>query len=269
MKKISGIKDTIGTTVSQGYLPPVKSLWFFAALLLGCVDKGVTPDNSPAFSAMARLGDILYVAYKPPLDVPGKSDTVTISFNYNVSKVKSIAIRATIDSQKTWIVLADLAPNSSNKAVVRWVPKDEPAVFGYFGKKECFVRVSDGLTQEHIDSDSFLICGNVPFVFVSPKSKDTFSLGDTVPIVYSQNQDRSSNLTAGFLVAGDTGFVNISDKNGTEKISVSLPIKNFITKFIPRDFAGRARNFADPITIFIADYGGAGAILKADSISIR
>lgn len=94
-------------------------------------------------------------------------------------------------------------------------------------------------------------------------------MSDTVPIAYSQNQDLSSNISVGFLIENDSGYVNISDKNETIKVSSSLPIKNFVTKFVPLDFAVKAKNFSNPITIFIADYGGGSVILKADSIVIH
>lgn len=234
-------------------------------MLLGCVDSGTTPDQSPALSNMAILGNKLYVAYKSP-DVLEKFDTIWISFNYNPSKVKSIDIRATFDLEKTWIPLSAVIPDNSKKASFAWVPKNDSITFNYFGRKEAFIRVSDTISNVHIDSDSFVIIGRVPYVLISPKSKDTFSINDTIRILYTQNTDRSSNISVGFLLPSDTGYVNIT--NRTVKLSESLPIKDFMTKFVPRDFAERARNFADPITIFIADYGSSSLVLKADSIII-
>jgi hypothetical protein len=38
---------------------------------------------------------------------------------------------------------------------------------------------------------------------------------------------------------------------------------------VPLDFTAKAKNYATPIAIFIADYGGASVILKADSITIH
>ena len=253
--------------MSQGYLNTILSIFLAAAMLLGCVDSGTNPDQSPALSNMTVLGNKLYVAYKSP-DVLEKFDTIKISFSYNLSKVKSIDIRATLDSEKTWIPLGVVVPDNSKKALFAWVPKNDSITFNYCGKKEAFIRVRDSVSNEHIDSDSFLIVGRVPYSLISPKPRETFSIADTIKILYMQNQDLSSNISVGFLLMGDTGFVNISDKNKTEKLSQSLPIKNFLTKFVPLDFAGRARNFADPITIFIADYGSSSLVLKADSIII-
>jgi hypothetical protein len=231
-------------------------------------DPFILLGDCPAFSDMSRLGDKLYVAYKSP-DVLEKSDTVKISFHYNYTKVKSIDVSATLDSAKTWIPLSTLTPSASDQAAVSWVPRSDPVSFAYFGKKTAYVRVSGGNSGEHIESDSFIICGKVPYVLISPQRKESFPLSDTIPIMYSQNQDLSSNISIGFLLGTDSGYVNISDKNETIKVSASLPIKVFVTKFVPLDFAAKAKNYTDPITIFIADYGGASAILKADSISIH
>ena len=255
----------MGTAKSQGYVN--LSSCIAAAMLLGCGENGTNPDQSPALSNMAKLGDKLYVAYKSP-DVLEKFDTVNISFDYNASKVKSIDIRAMLDSEKTWISLGTVIPDNSKKASFAWVPKNDSIIFDYCGRKEAFIRVQDGISNEHIDSDSFLIIGRVPYALFSPKSKETFSIADTIQILYTQNQDLSSNISVGFLVAGEPDFVNIADKNKSEKLSQSLPIKTFLTNFIPLDFTEEARNFADPITIFIADYGSSSLVLKADSIII-
>ena len=255
----------MGRAKSQGYA--FLSSFIAAAMLLGCGENGTDPDQSPALSNMAKLGDKLYVAYNTP-DVLEKFDTVNISFNYNASKVKSIDIRATLDSEKTWISLGAVVPDNSKKASFAWIPKNDSITFNYCGKKEAFIRVQDSISNEHIDSDSFLIIGRVPYALFSPKSMEGFSIIDTIQILYTQNQDLSSNISVGFLVADDPDFVNIADKNKTEKLSQSLPIKTFLTNFVPLDFTEEAMNFADPITIFIADYGSSSLVLKADSIII-
>ena len=267
MVKFKAIKYTIGTTIGQGLTVPLLGLFLTAALFIGCKGSITAPDNSPPFSDMAPLGGKLYVAYKSP-DAAQKLDTIKISFTYNSSKVKSIDVRATLDSERTWIRLGAAMPAGSGKAAYKWIPKNDSIAFNYCGKREAVIRVIDSLTNEHIDSDSFLIVGAVPYVLVSPKRKETFGVTDTVQIVYTQNQDLSSSISVGFLLPTDTGYVNISDKNMTVVLSKSLPIKNFVTKFVPIDFAGRAGNFTNPITIFIADYGGPSAVLRADSITI-
>jgi hypothetical protein len=253
--------------MSQVNFKYMLSLCLAAAMMHGCGDSGTNPDDGPAFSDMAIPGNKLYVAYKSP-DPIVKLDTVKISFRYNFSKVKSIDVRATLDSEKTWIPLAGLTPNSSNKASVLWIPEDDSVISNFFGKREGFIRVRDTLSNEHVDSDSFIMVGKVPFILIGPNRKQAFPITDTVKIMYGQNRDRSGELTAGFLLASDTTYVDISRKSATYVVSESLPIKEYITKFAPLDFAERAGNFPEPITLFIADYGASSFALKADSIII-
>jgi hypothetical protein len=236
-------------------------------LLSGCGDNGINPDNKPAFSNMALLGEKLCVAYKSP-DPVEKLDTVKVSFSYNSSKVKSIDVRATLDSEKTWIPIGTALPNSSEMAVIPWVPKDDSITFNYFGKKEGFVRIRDTVSNEYIDSDSFIIAGRVPYVLLRPSRKETFSIADTIGIFYSQNQDLSANLSVGFLFWADTGYDMETHCDTTIKLSQSLPIKHFLTNIVPSEYAEKAIMFAQPITIFIADYSSTSLILQADSITI-
>jgi hypothetical protein len=270
MAKFKAIKYTTGKATGQGFAAALLGGIVFAALLGGCNSSPTAPDNSPIVSNLVVLGGKLYdVAYKSPdLTHLNKVDTIKISFSYNSSKVKSIAVRATIDSQKTWLAVADVSPTGSGKADLAWIPKNDPAAFAYFGKKEAYVRVLDTISGEHIDSDSFSIYGSVPYVLSSPKRKESFAATDTISIAYMQNQDLSSNISVGFIIPSDTGYVNISDRSEAVLISRSLPIKNFVMKFVPQDFADKAGNFSAPITIFIADYGGPSTILQADSITI-
>ena len=271
MFNFKSIKNTTGTTLSQGLKAAMLLGYLTIALFFGCKNSGTNPDNSPAFSSMAPLGDKLYVAYKSP-DLIEKLDTIRISFNYNSSKVKSISVRATLDSGKTWILVGTIVPDNSNKTSLSWIPKNDSSDFIFCGKKEAFIHVQDSISKEYIDSDSFFIVGSVPYVLIGPERKGTFLITDTIKIIYTQNQDLSSNLTVGFLFAADTGhdFVSISGSNGrTIKLSQSLPIKNFITEFVPIDFAEKARNYANPITLFVADYGVSSfPVAKADSIRI-
>jgi len=202
-----------------------------------------------------------------------KPDTIKISFDYNSSIVKSINVQATLDSQQTWILLGRIIPDNSDKASLSWIPKNDSITFKFCGKKEAFIRVYDSVSNVHIDSDSFLIVGTVPYVLIGPGRKETFSINDTIKILYKQNQDLSANLTIGLLFSSDTGrdFVSISGSNvRTIKQSQSLPIKNFITEFVPIDFAEKAKNYTEPITLFVADYGvSAFPVAKADSIRIN
>jgi hypothetical protein len=272
MINLKAIKNTTGTTLSQCLKAAILAGCLTIAIFSGCKNSGIGPDNSPAFSNMARLEDKLYVAYKSP-DLLEKPDTIKILFNYNSSKVKSIGVQATLDSGQTWIPLGRIIPDNSDKASLPWIPKNDSITFKFCGKKEAFIRVYDSVSNVHIDSDSFLIVGAVPYVLIGPKRKEAFSITDTIKILYTQNQDLSANLTVGFLFMADTGydFVSISGSNGrTTKLSQSLPIKNFITEFVPINFAEKAKNYTDPITLFVADYGvSAFPVAKADSIRIN
>jgi hypothetical protein len=271
MIKFKAFKYTTGKTAGQAITAALLCGFLIAALISGCKSSPAAPDNSPAFSDMAPLGgNFYYVAFKSPDLEPGdRRDTVKISFSYNVSKIKSIAVRATLDSQKTWIHIGAVTPQSSGKAAVTWIPKDSPAAFAFFDRRETFVRVVDTVSNEHIDSDSFFLFGSIPYVLYGPKPKETFRISDTIPISFSRNQDRSTNVSVGFLVPSDSGWDKVDIVDRTETVSESRPIKTFLTKFVPQDFSDEAGNYPAPITIFIGDYGGGSKpILKADSIVI-
>jgi hypothetical protein len=103
--------------------------------IAGCFNSGT--DNDPPFSNLTKLNDgHRYVAYLAPPNQTEKLDTVKFSFKYNSSKIASILVEATLDSGKTWILVADSTPNSSNGASVQWVPKDAAqTTFNFFGIK--------------------------------------------------------------------------------------------------------------------------------------
>jgi hypothetical protein len=240
----------------------------FAGLMLsGCGDNGVQPDNSPALSNLSGYQGKTIVAYDTP-DPLEKVDTVQLSFDFNPSKIKSVRISVTMDSGKISGIIADKTLDNSKKASLVWIPKNDSITFGYCGKKIANIRISDINSNEMIISDTFTIIGSVPYMLTSPKSHDSYHLTDSIPILYTQNQDLSSNVTVGVIFAGDTGNDFTGVNTSPIKLSQSLPIKNFLKKLFPQNFSSQAGNYAHPITIFIRDYGSSTYIARADSISI-
>ena len=139
-----------------------------AFVLAGCGDGGTGPDNSPAFGNVSNF-EPLYLAYLTN-DPIYKPDTIKASFDYNSSKVKSIEISITLDTGKSWVQIALMTPQSSNKASIAWAPLSDAANFGYFGGKQCFLKIEDPISKNAISTDSFIVVGNIPSLSTLPKA---------------------------------------------------------------------------------------------------
>lgn len=242
-------------------------IWFF-----GCDDGGTGPNNDPALSNLTKLNTgYLYVAYKTP-NVDTKLDTVTITFDYNSSKIQSIAVKATLDSGQTWIKIADLNATGSNHASIKWIPKDAAqTTFNYFGFKECYLRIEDASASVYLVSDTFQILGAIPFILISPKGGETFTKTDSMKITYSNNQDMTAKVTV-CAKAGPESVDFACDSSTPVRISQTLPIKTWVTTIVPQDFAEikpESFDFTFPLVILLADYGPNGKRLTSGEITIE
>jgi len=257
--------------VDQGL---VFSCWGVSALLLyGCGNNGTGPNNGPAFAALSKL-DTFYVAYTSPNAVD-KPDTISFSFSYNPSKVRSIKLSATLDSGKSWIRVSSITPNNSGKAAVVWIPKSDTgsAHFKYFGEKRAFLRVEDTVSHEMIESEKFDIVGREGGILFSPVGGEIFSVNDSIPVIYGQNQDLSGRLDLEFspVVADhpDSNAWIVPKKSLQLAPSSNLFIKFFTAKFTLSD----PNNFYDtaalpPIRIVVADYGKSPRMWMSGPIAI-
>ncbi len=273
MANLKREKNTVGLAVNQVLFIKILSALALTGIIVGCVD------STPALDNLMIEGKELFVAYDSP-DPVTKSDTMKISFHYNSSKVSSLQIALILDSGKTWFSIAEFVTDNSNQKTIAWVPKNDSLHCRYFGKKEGYIRVTNKFTKAdktvsnenfaQMESEVFTLIGAVPYILTNPQTGETFKRTDTIRIEYGQNQDLSSHISVGFLAdtGTGTGYDNVSIDNRTERISESLPLSSFVTKFVPQDFSVKARNYAKPVTIYIADYGQSGLVLRADSIAI-
>jgi hypothetical protein len=254
---------------------------FLLIIFLHCEDNNpVSGNNAPAFSELIfRSSSKTYVAYASP-DRMVRPDTVSMSFNYNSSKVTSIRVQATLDSQRTWISIGTIIPNSSNSGSFSWVPlKENTATINYFGRKNCCIRLSDSTLDsiEYLTSDTFSIIGTVSFVLLSPKGGESLGANDLIDILYNQNQDLSANISVCYSTScsDPKSETCIWEQNfgTTEKLSQSqsLPIKCFKTSFVPKELADARSsvNLNDPFVILLADYGTGGGRIASGAITIK
>ncbi|MBN1307517.1 MAG: hypothetical protein JXA18_06345 [Chitinispirillaceae bacterium] len=235
-------------------LPFLAGVSVAAFALAGCGDGGTGPDDAPAFSNVSEFAPF-YVAYLSP-DPFEKPDTVKVSFDYNSAKIKSIKVTGTLDSGTTWIPVASITPQSSNKASIVWVPFTDMVHFSYFGVKQCRLKIEDPLSDAGCATDSFDVVGNIPFMLTAPEEGEVFRISDSITVFYAQNQDLTARLAA--LV-----FPDIND----DSTSVSLPNPTLLPN--SRDFIRYLQttfSLDDPrfnydtaampnINIMVADYG--------------
>jgi hypothetical protein len=243
-----------------------------AAVFLGCGDTATDPDNSPALSAISAP-DSVYAGYFRLYDPPC---TVSVSFKYNSEKVSSIDVSATVDSGKTWIPVATVTPDHSNSAKVLWPLNTDADTghFAFFGYREAFLKISDAASGVSITSPAFSIIGNTPFILTSPKGGETFSVHDSIGIVFSVN----SNLTAQIkpCIRPDDSAVQWkaleSYTSVTTLMSQRGPIKSLVQKFSLAYFDS-TQQWSDkwaacPLQVMLKDYGSGGKIKLSGLITI-
>jgi hypothetical protein len=245
-----------------------------ALLLIGChSDNGANP-TIPAFGDLSKLGDNkTYVAYPFPDPWKKKLDTLTLSFECNPVKVKTISVKATIDSGKTWLPITTVSPPLSNNQSIHWIPKNPSALPKYFGIKRCFIRIADTTTNEFIDSDTFSLIGAVPMVLLKSLDNDTFHVTDTIKVQYGTNMDLASNIETYFKTDTMTDWIRFFNDSKLPSPDAP-PIQNKQNCLIPAAVNDtvkiEAGNFTKPIKIFLKDYtpGAAGASILTGYITI-
>lgn len=245
---------------------------YAAFLLIGChANTGVNPDN-PTFGNLTRLGDDrTYVAYPFPDPWKRKLDTLTLSFEYNPSKVKSISVKATIDSGKTWLPITTLSPDGSNSHTVHWIPKNAPTVPKYFGIKRCFIRIADTTSNDFIDSDTFPLVGAASIVLLDSLEHGIFHVTDTIKVQYGANMDLSSNIQTYFKTDSMNRwveFVNDSKLPSPDAPLIQNRQKCLIPAAADSMVKFEAENFTQPIKILLKDYSVADCTLMTGDIAI-
>jgi len=251
-----------------------------ALTLWGCGDNGTGPDNRPALSNVSAL-DSLYAGYlllsgDPP-------DTLRISFDYNSSKVTSIDVSATLDSGKSWIPVATVTPNGSAMATVVWPLNTDADTghFHFFGIKEGYLKISDKASVASINSKPFSIIGNTPFILTSPLGGETFSVSDSISVLYGYNTNLSNAIPC--IRPNDPDSVNfpwvaLGNANSVKVTSYQRgPIRLHVQKFtLTSDFfkgVTSTYNFWDewgkyPLRIKLRDYGSSGKSVNSGLITI-
>jgi hypothetical protein len=229
--------------------------------------------SDPEFSNVTGLqSDKVYATYPTSAAWKTKLDTVKVSFEYNSSKVKSISVKATIDSGKTWLPVTDVTPNGSNSETVHWIPKNSSTLPKYFGVKHCFIRIADTTTDTFIDTDTFPLIGTMPMILLDSLDNRTFRMTDTIKVKYGANMDLTSNIRANFKTDSMERWIEFT--GGSTLPSPDEPtIFNLQRSFVPMDVDSmdkvEAGNFAQPIKILLRDYGTSDYSIVIGNIIIQ
>jgi hypothetical protein len=199
-----------------------------------------------------------------------KLDTVSLSFDLNVSIAKTITVAATIDSGKTWIDISNITSNGSNGKVVRWAPKNSQTLPKYFGIKHCFIRISDLSTGKFIDTDTFPLIGSIPMIMLNSPTEKSYKGTDSIKVQFGVNADLTSNIETHFKT-DSTNWVQF--KNDSNLPSPDAPtIKNFQKVLIPALVDSmvkvEAKNFSIPIMILLKDYSPIPYVITTGYITI-
>jgi hypothetical protein len=243
-----------------------------ALLLWACDEGGTAPDGSVALSGISAP-DSVYAGYPRLYDPPC---TLKVSFNYNASKVGAMEVAATLDSGKTWIPVATLASNGSKSAQIAW-PLDrdaDTAHFDYFGYKEGYLKITDKATGLSIQSGKFNVIGNMPFVLVSPKGGETFSIHDSIPLTYGVNTHLTAQIKP-CIRPNDSAIQWKALESFTSRTTTSYQrgsIRSFVQKFTLAYFdttLAWSDKWADhPLQIMLKDYGTGGKIKLSGLVTV-
>jgi len=231
-----------------------------AFLLIGCDGNNPTGSDNPEFGNLTGLGEgKTYVAYAFSDKWKKKLDTVSLSFECNSAKVKSISVTVTIDSGKTWLPVGTVEPNGSNSITIRWVPKTASGVPKYFGGKQCFFRIADTTTDIFIESDTFPLLGTLPMILLDALDNRTFRITDSIKVQYGVNMDLVSNLSTFFKTESMKDWVEFANASNLSLTPYDPTILNLQKCLIPDAVTEKdkqaANYFKEPIKILIKDYG--------------
>jgi hypothetical protein len=243
-----------------------------ALMLWACEEGGTAPDASAALANVSAL-DSVYAGYPRLYDPPC---TLKVSFDYNASKVGAMEVAATLDSGKSWFPVATVAANGSKPAQVAW-PLDREADaghFDYFGYKEGYLKITDKATGLSIQSGKFNIIGNMPFMLVSPKGGETFTLNDSIPLSYGVNTHLTAQIKP-CIRPNDTAIQWKALESFTSRTTLTYQrgsIRSFVQKFTLAYFdttLAWTGKWADhPLQIMLKDYGSGGKIKLSGLITI-
>jgi hypothetical protein len=146
--------------------------------------------------------------------------------------------------------------------------------FAFFGFKEAYLKISDTMSGVSVNSPAFAIIGNMPFILTSPRGGETFSVHDSIGIVYSVN----TNLTAQIkpcIRPNDSAIQWKALESFTSVTTLTYqrgPVRSFVQKFSLAYFDS-TQQWSDkwtacPLQIMLKDYGSGGKIKLSGLITI-
>jgi hypothetical protein len=259
------------TKRSSEYILAFTSLMM--AFSFSCNNGTGPDDNDSAILSNVSALDSVYTGYYRIFDPPC---TLKVSFNYNTSKVSTIDVSATLDSGKSWIPVSTVTPSGSNTATVVWplTTTADTAHFNYFGFKEGYLKIVDKKSGTESYSQTFQIIGSTPFILTSPLGGETFSVSDSIGLIYSIN----THLTAQIKPCIRPNDTTIQWKALESFTSATVttyqrgPVRSFVQKFTLAYFDS-LMNWTDKwadhkLQIMLKDYGSGGKIKFSDLINI-
>ncbi len=243
-----------------------------AMMFWACDPSATAPGNGVAFGNVSAP-DSVYAAYTRLYDPPC---TLTVSFNYDAAKSGSIEVAATLDSGKSWIQVMTVAPTGPNPAKVVWpLERDaDTSHFNFFGYKEAYLKLTDKVSGQSLQSGKFNIIGNMPFILSSPKGGESFAVKDSIPLQYSVNTHLTAQIKP-CIRPNDSAIQWKALEKFTSSTTLTYqrgPVRSFVQKFTLAYFDS-ALVWSDkwatqPLQIMLKDYGSGGKIKLSGLIAI-
>ena len=221
-------------------------------VLSNCDSPSSTPDGE--IINVTALEGKRFVAYLS-VDRFEKPDTVTFEWDFTGISANDMVVEATIDAGTSWISLTELVIVDGNHATVQWAPGSDATRFGYFGEKNCTIRISVPSASISEESDPFIIIGALPVILDSPTGGETFSVNENIVVTYRTNRDLSTQFLFFFKneSMGEDGWEEHIDENSSR--TSDPPLNTYTLHFSPLDYGDMiAGHLDEPIRFMLKDY---------------
>jgi hypothetical protein len=243
----------------------------FFSFLVNCTDATGPEDSKPVLSNLKLPENFTLTCY--PFQnkfLITRNDSITISFDYNSTKIAAYSIEGTIDSGKSWFTITQSAVSAANHENFIWSPKDiKNEIFKFCDKKRCIVRVAT--ISDTVTSNEFNIIGSEPAVLIQPKKGDHYHITDSLVVQYNCNKDLLADIDIAFFIdipANKAQFSEDSARVITNEVANSN-VKKMIY-FIPlQRYSAKLPDTTSPVSIMIYDYNSGSFYQIADSIIIE
>jgi hypothetical protein len=240
-------------------------------LLLACNNSTGPEDTSPSVSNLLIPQNLALTCYTYlGRFVTSRNDSMTVSFDYNSKKITSINLDGSVDSGKSWFVIAKIDAGTKSHTDYIWSPVDTNITsLKFCGEKKCVLRVSTSL--DTLKSSEFVIIGRLAAALIRPVSSDHYSLSDSIPVEFISNNDLISNLDVSIFGSDIEKRVQFS-KDSARVIKtdgINTNIKHFTYVFPLLRYSSQLSEMGSSVSIMISDYQNSGFNQIVTNITIN